>query len=803
MARYALPAPMSMYRDTGLVANTELFRRRYVENMAADDQIAQSVLNMVSMEQDNEAKRALIDKYNTQLEQRASSGNYHLLGSTIHKDARNFVKDYRPIQLSKAKYDAWLEGLTKQRDAFIKTGKGVDPATYNAKIAEANYNYKGLKYNADGSVDDSSLFNGPQYVGYVDVEAEIIKNMKDVVMTEIDTTGMEFALDAGGNEISIERGEAGDPAYYMKYGTYTKKLDEKLVSSVVTDVLNKPHVAAYIQQNAHLENYTKGEVDPNTNESIATQEVNGILQKLDGQINKLEAKKKLTKEEQNMLQTLLNTEEAIEDAREDNVSDLNILTSSSFNAKRQNYLDSAIRKYAGVKSFKQVRDYSESSRYTQRLKENPISTIKYRVGPEGLTTEVMGGLTVNEKQEMFNNSTEVLKGFTNTYGQDFVDAAFNAGNSDDYRDLVKLAGGRISQERAKQISAQIKDHKQTQELITVQLNEAFMSEFKMSPEQYGNIMENEASMLSGSFDDVNYVDGQFNINMRTIQDAFAKEGKTGLSNGQMIKMLSEDKQFRNKIINIIGESFYNNVDKDAIGSDVLRVPELVKEIKDDFIDETADVLNDMVDTHISKVTKDQKKISDFLDPDKSIATDAIILPSFDDPTGKTTTQIKDLFSEALPPMFQLQDKNGNPSTYQQLLESDEGFWKNAEDNPPTIVKDQVGLVHVATPDGKSLIAIPFKNKDGETEMFYAPSDQIQSDAINQYVGSQMYKLRSIYRKGIWANVQTWTPEIFEGTVTFDYSNPNDEKITVNGITMGVEEGLKAILLYMEDNNSEL
>ena len=49
MARYALPAPMSMYRDTGLVANTELLRRRYVENMAADDQIAQAVLNMVPM----------------------------------------------------------------------------------------------------------------------------------------------------------------------------------------------------------------------------------------------------------------------------------------------------------------------------------------------------------------------------------------------------------------------------------------------------------------------------------------------------------------------------------------------------------------------------------------------------------------------------------------------------------------------------------------------------------------------------------------------------------------------------------
>ena len=79
MARYQLPAPQSMYRDTGLVANTELFRKRYIENMAADDQLAQAILGMESMEEDNEAKRTLIEKYNAQLEQRTQSGNYHTI----------------------------------------------------------------------------------------------------------------------------------------------------------------------------------------------------------------------------------------------------------------------------------------------------------------------------------------------------------------------------------------------------------------------------------------------------------------------------------------------------------------------------------------------------------------------------------------------------------------------------------------------------------------------------------------------------------------------------------------------------
>ena len=62
MARYQLPKAQSMYRDTGLVENTQLFRDRYVQNMAANDSLAQSVLEMSSIEwskKDQEAKAAL------------------------------------------------------------------------------------------------------------------------------------------------------------------------------------------------------------------------------------------------------------------------------------------------------------------------------------------------------------------------------------------------------------------------------------------------------------------------------------------------------------------------------------------------------------------------------------------------------------------------------------------------------------------------------------------------------------------------------------------------------------------------
>ena len=130
---------------------------------------------------------------------------------------------------------------------------------------------------------------------------------------------------------------------------------------------------------------------------------------------------------------------------------------------------------------------------------------------------------------------------------------------------------------------------------------------------------------------------------------------------------------------------------------------------------------------------------------------------------------------------------------------------------PKIVKNQLGLVAVPRPDGKALLFIPFKDQNtGEVHNYYATADQIQAPSINEYTTSQSFKLTALYRKGIWANLQSWTPEIFEGTVRFDYTNPVDEQITLgitkenpNGITMGVAEGLEVLLKYLSDNGQEL
>ena len=169
MARYTLPKAQSMYRDTGLVHNTTLFRQRYVENMAANDALAQAVLEMQSLAQDDETKRALIEEYNSRIKFRSEGGNLHMQGAAIQKDARAFMNDYNPIKTSKERYDSYAASVQKD----YQSGN-IDSETRDGKLNEALYNYKGVQYNLDGSVNEDSLFNGASYVHDVNIEEEII-----------------------------------------------------------------------------------------------------------------------------------------------------------------------------------------------------------------------------------------------------------------------------------------------------------------------------------------------------------------------------------------------------------------------------------------------------------------------------------------------------------------------------------------------------------------------------------------------------------------------------------------------------
>ena len=805
MARYQLPQPKSMYRDTGLVENTQLFRDRYVQNMAADDSLAQSVLEMSSMEEDQEAKTALVDKYNAQLKQRSESDNYHMLGSAIQKDARSFINEYQPLKVSKERYDNWAKGLAESRDQFTKTGKGVDPETFNAKMAEARYNYKGVQKNANGSVDETSLFSGPSYVGYVNIEKEIIDNMKDVVMQSFDTTGVENPYDANMQIIKGFNETTQSPAYYITDGKREEWVDTNIVAQVVTSVLNQPGPSAYINQNSHLQNYTKNEIDPTTNLSIASGEIDERLAELGETIDKLESKKKLTKEEEYTLEATLSLEEKVEEARSNGTNDVALLNYLDTVTQRADYMDAAITKYAGVKSEEYVRNITEGSslKGSNSGTDRALPTVKYNVGVNNLVVEPLGGNSLNSKNEAAEASLAVIESYIEDpeKGQEFVDKSLSATTVEDYDNIAKEY--KISNPEARRMSKEIRHHKTMSELIELKLEEASLSENKMSSEDYATMLEKNASNLEASYSGVKHLPNQkFTLDMNSIKSAFEELGRTDMSATEMISTLNDDKKLRSEVVKLIANNNMNSADANNVDPLVLEEPVLVDEIKRDFIKETDKGIDAMLSSHMEIVDAGNAKVNKFL-KDEEIKTDAVVMTSFNDKTGKTTKAIQNFLKEGLPNSdnFQLLDKEGNKTTYKELVESEKDVWILTDDKAPTIVKEQLGLVHVSRPDGLALIAIPFKNEEGKIETYFADASQFSIESVDKYTNSMSYRLRTLYRAGVHANITTqWSPEFFEGTVTFDYAR---EKVIIDNVEHGIEDGLLVIENSLKANNQDL
>jgi len=797
MARYQLPAPQSMYRDTGAVEMTKMFRDRYLQNVAADDALAQAVLEMQSLDQDDDTKKSLIETYNAKLKQRADQGNYEMKGRAIQKDARAFMNDYNPIKTSKERYDSYAASVQKD----YQSGN-IDSETRDGKLNEALYNYKGVQYNLDGSVNEDSLFNGASYVHDVNIEEEIIKHMKDVVMSEMDTTGVETPYDSNMEIVQGFNEQTQSPAYYIKQGEYTKYLDPALVQSVVTSVLNQPNVNASIQQKAHLENYFKGDVNPDTNKSLAAEQLDKALTTLDTEITKLEGKKK-NKQEKAQLEYLEMQESAILEAIDAGISEVDILTALSYDAKRAGYAEAAVTKYAGVKSKKIVRDITEGSslKGSNSGTGGNLPNIKYNTGVDGLVVEPLGGNTITSKEAAYSNSIDVIRGYATEKGQEFVDIALNATTAEQYDEIASAY--KISNGEARRMSKEIQHHQRMSELIELKLEEAYVSEHKMSSQAYNDMIAKGASNLNASYDGINYLENQkFNLDMNSVKAAFDQLGRSGLGPGEMITELNNNRELKEQVVNIIATQNFKSANMEDVDPQVLEIPELVEGIKHDFTGETSQGIDRMISSHMSIVDDGNAKINKFL-KDEQIKTDAVVMTSFNDPTGKTTKAIQNFLKEGLPNSdnFQLIDKNGNPTTYKALVESEKDVWLTTDDKEPTIVKEQLGLVHVSRPDGMALIAIPFKNEEGKIETYYADASQFSIDSVDEYTNSMTYRLRTLYRSGVHSNITgQWSPDIFEGTVTFDYAR---EKIIVNGVTHGIEDGLKVIKGSLEHNNQDI
>ena len=245
MARYDLPQYQSVYRDPQSVAINKELRDRYTAAFLADDELTAAVdaMNAADFEGDQQLKNQLATQYNAKLAERARRGDYETMGTSVMRDARKFTQGYAPI---KQNYDA-VQAYASELKKRLGEGK-ISEEQYSHAMGLSTQGYNGLVQKADGSIDESSYFNGTRIVNYQDISAMIDERMEAVSAEE------------GGR--SVRRvGQGPDAMYEHQIGEEWKIISPERVEAVVADVMSNPNVQAYLNQIGDIRSYNVSDKD--------------------------------------------------------------------------------------------------------------------------------------------------------------------------------------------------------------------------------------------------------------------------------------------------------------------------------------------------------------------------------------------------------------------------------------------------------------------------------------------------------------------------------------------------------------
>jgi len=261
MARYSLKPYQSTYVDPRSVKINEQLRQQFETAFNADDALAGAVdeMDAASFAGDQALKKELEDSTRQTLEERASRGDYETMGMDVAKSARSFAKDYAPL---KQNYDMQQQYQTRVKEAYTKGD--IDAETYRRVMSKSTHDYEGLQRNEDGSIDESSMFSGYNFVNDVNIDALMSEYMKDYAAnkggTIIEEVG-QYKRDAKGNVIEDPEGTQ----YKIKRGDKYEYISEEEVARAYNQVTSRPEVQAYLQQKADLRTFDLTDEDLQAN----------------------------------------------------------------------------------------------------------------------------------------------------------------------------------------------------------------------------------------------------------------------------------------------------------------------------------------------------------------------------------------------------------------------------------------------------------------------------------------------------------------------------------------------------------
>ena len=824
MAKYELPQYQSMYVDPQSVAiNTEL-RQRFVDSFAADDTLQATVdgMDVADFDGDVNKKNQLADQYNEQIRTRAERGDYETLGMSISRDARNFIKDYTPLQRNKEQYDNYIKTIEESEKIGAGKPGGIDSATAAKLKKYAVHNYNGLEYDEQGTLNRDSYFNGPGFVGEVDEYALIKEEMADVVARQDPKNlGFEIPLDSQGKAI-IENGIInGVPRYWMTTKSGREYIDENLVLNVTNRVLNRPDVKGAFNQRALLDTYSYDQVVDDRGTTAAQVQLDEMQMSLENDINALNQKGgALTADETTKLNDLEAQLENLIENRQEN-GDMSTLQNVDLNNKMNEFYQSNVNKYTYDKK-EYARTYDDDKEWMANNTgtENPYNVQTVSTVSEAQQVPTIGGNStetittyIEDRENAINTTLEYFNNLTDTNGQpiavtneEVLDDLlgldnFGAGSDGTYSEDIQAMAKKynLSPELFIEKAKQTQINKQRQLLAQQRRKETELEVFKT--DDYNSVISDEYANLGfkddgGNFSitglrvkqalvDLGLIDKDASV--KDALDFYSKNQRSSFGgSGTTAGALTDDTLQRNVLAQIaknVGESLDPRDGKNPM-------------------DVTADdvAIRGLISNYEEKIAKDNEKVDEYYKA--NVKTDTgWDMPHFGDKenAAKVTKAFESTFEDPAswqtvpiynpdPNAEKQYDENGNeePYTIGQYMKDQNIIGVNKI----KIKADQIKLSSVVRADGVSVLLIPITLEDGTVVPLRADAVGIQNEALTRWTTSAEYEAGKLWQMGVQANLPQgqFKPELLDGII-FDYKN---NEVIVDGTPMKASEGLQVV-----------
>jgi len=809
MAKYQLPQYQSVYRDTGSVQVNQLKRQMFLENMKADDALSTSVMNMDALDKDKEQMNSLAEVYNNNISERAARKDYENLGMTIHTDAMNFIKDYTPIKKSKDLYTAYEKMLSE------RVAKGdITDSIKQRKLAQSLSKYKGIQKSATGVIDGDSYFKGANVTAFVDVNAEIQKAMKDVIPREKGIKGFELR-DGDFDVFLSSRTMTGDPkadgaVWKIKQGEKIVEVPDYVVESVTKDILRRQDVAGFINQEADLNTYMFSQEE-------ATEKINESIVKIDEMIAKIPSLEKLTADEKKeAIKSQKELKESILE-KQKTMNSVDLLKSMTRNDLNNQYMKSATNKYVYSNVFVD-KDISVIDKEGVGSSQNNDQVILSGEVSDSLTAEVLGGKTLKSKRAFQLESQNYLDERTSQFGTEFNNDMLNANTEADINALAAKYN-LVPQDILAQ-SKQVKRHQDNVDLMEIQLEDAIKNATGgQSKEEYdaevsdtyatktnprykqterfptdvdGNMLlkalqlpihtigmevdPNTKEIINRGTDNQAILPADATVKdaMDWLRDNVSEQDNMSTSQGilkghPMQKTLMQALVQANGI-ELKGETTvairYKNNALSALADDNGMVSSEYLSLGESYLR--------LLEMYNKDQNKTEKKIEEHLNT-QQIKFDNTIATSFGDKTEETRKEIRETIAKGIPGDFITYTDGSNEG-----IKWDDAMKADYEGKDFEIVPELSGLSNISMMDGTPLMAIAVKS-EGKIKMYNINAKQIGMPSVDEYTASTGYKVRAVYARGEWANVDEWSPKLFSYEEQIDPEDASKGTQEVQGV----------------------